>query len=61
MLEHLALREAVAKLPEKERIVISLRYFHDMTQEQTARIISVSQVQVSRIEKKAIERLKSAL
>lgn len=59
--EHLSLREAIEKLPERERLVISLRFYHDMTQEQTARVISVSQVQVSRLEKKALSRLKTFL
>ena len=61
MIEKLALRHAIARLPERERSVINLRYFHGLTQEQIARIISVSQVQVSRIEKKAIIRLRELI
>ena len=54
MLEKIALRQAIAELPEREKCVISLRYFHGLTQDRVARVLNVSQVQVSRIEKKAI-------
>lgn len=57
-LEKITLRQAVKKLPEREAKVINLRYFHGLTQERVARVLSVSQVQVSRIEKKAIARLR---
>ena len=61
MLEKVALRQAIAKLPEREMKVIHLRYFHDLTQERVARIMEISQVQVSRIEKKAISRLRELI
>lgn len=61
MIEKMALRQAICKLPEREKTVISLRYFHGLTQERTAKIMSVSQVQVSRIEKKAITRLRDLI
>ena len=61
ILEKMALREAVGKLPERESMVIRLRYFHGLTQERISKILSVSQVQVSRIEKKALERLNEFL
>ena len=54
MLEKIALRQAISELPEREKTVISLRYFHGLTQERIAKVLGVSQVQVSRIEKKAI-------
>ena len=54
ILDKLSLQTALQALPERERLVLQLRYFHALTQEQTARIIGVSQVQVSRLEKKAI-------
>ena len=47
MVEKIALREAIDSLPERERITILLRFFRGMTQEQAARILKVSQVQVS--------------
>ena len=54
LLEKIALRQAIAELPQRERTVIQLRYFHGLTQDRIARVLGVSQVQVSRIEKKAI-------
>lgn len=59
--ERLALREAVSALPERERQVIALRYFHNLTQDRTAKLLGVSQVQVSRIERRAIADLKEKL
>lgn len=58
MLEKLALRQAIDRLPDREGMVIRLRYFHGLTQERTARVLQVSQVQVSRIEKKALQKLR---
>lgn len=54
MLERIALKQAISELPERERTVIHLRYFHGLTQDRVAKVLGVSQVQVSRIEKKAI-------
>lgn len=61
MLNRIALRQAIDALPERESMVIRLRYFHGLTQERISRILSVSQVQVSRIEKKALTRLRQTL
>ena len=61
MLESIALRQAIDRLAEREALVIKLRYYHALTQERIAKILSVSQVQVSRIEKKALEHLRSYL
>ena len=61
MVEKIALRQAISNLPERERRVIQLRYFHGLTQERVAKVLSVSQVQVSRIEKKAIGLLRELL
>ena len=61
VLEKIALRQAIDRLCEREAMVIKLRYFHGLTQERIAKVLSVSQVQVSRIEKKAIERLREYL
>lgn len=54
MVEKIALRQAIEALPEREKTVINLRYFHCLTQQRVAKVMDVSQVQVSRIEKKAI-------
>lgn len=61
MVERIALRQAVDKLPEREQSVIRLRYYHSLTQQQAARILEVSQVQISRIEKKALEKLREMM
>lgn len=61
LVEKISLRQAIEKLPEQERTVVNLRYFHGLTQERVARVIQVSQVQVSRIEKKALRNLKNLL
>ncbi len=61
LVEKLALREAIDQLPEREAMVIRLRYYHDLTQERVARILAVSQVQVSRIEKKALSHLRDMM
>ena len=61
LLEKLSLKQAISRLPEKEATVIGLRYFHGLTQDRVSRILNVSQVQVSRIEKKALLRLKELL
>ena len=54
MLEKIALKQAISELPEREKTVIALRYFHGLTQDRVAKVLGVSQVQISRIEKKAI-------
>ena len=61
LVEKIALREAIEALPERERMTILLRFFKGLTQEQTARLLGVSQVQVSRLERRAIEKLYLAL
>lgn len=58
MIEKIALKEAITRLPERERLVIDLRYFRGLTQDKTAGILGVSQVQISRIEKKALAELR---
>lgn len=58
LLERIALHQAIDALEERERMVISLRYFHGLTQQRISFMLNVSQVQVSRIEKKAIQQLK---
>ena len=61
MVEHVALRAAVEKLPEREKQVIALRYYHGMTQQASARVLHVSQVQISRLERRAVELLRTML
>ena len=61
MVEKISLRQAIAELPEREATVIRLRYFHGLTQQRVSAVLSVSQVQVSRIEKKAIAHLRQRM
>lgn len=61
LVERFALRGAIEALGDKERKVILLRYYRSMTQAQCAQLLGVSQVQVSRIEKRAVERLRELL
>ncbi len=60
MVEKIALRSAIEALPESEKKTILLRFFKGLTQAQAARILKVSQVQVSRLERRALERLRQA-
>ncbi len=61
MLEKLLLKEAIARLPERERKIVVLRYFRDMTQSEVAKAIGVSQVQISRIESKVMLELRRTM
>lgn len=61
MVEKIALRQAIDALPEREKRIIQLRYFHGLTQQRIAKVMNVSQVQVSRIEKKALAMLKDLI
>ena len=61
ILERLSLHAAVSRLPPRDRQLICLRYFRGLTQARTARILGVSQVQVSRLERKALACLREQL
>ena len=61
ILNRLVLKEMISKLDEKSRQIIMLRYFKDKTQIQVASVLGISQVQVSRIEKKILAKLKGIL
>lgn len=61
LVERISLRQAIDRLPEREGMVIKLRYFHSLTQERVAKVLQVSQVQVSRIEKKALGHLRELI
>ena len=60
-LEYISLADAMKALPSRERVVIMLRFFRCMTQQQTAKVMNISQVQVSRIEHSAIGHLKEKM
>ncbi|NME82940.1 RNA polymerase sporulation sigma factor SigF [Clostridium sp. SM-530-WT-3G] len=61
LIEKIALKEALRSLDEKARQIIMLRYFKDKTQVQVANMLGISQVQVSRIEKKVLRQMKKKL
>ena len=61
LVEKISLHQAIDKLPQRDATVIHLRYFHGLTQERVSKVLGVSQVQVSRIEKKAIMELRDLL
>ena len=61
LVERISLKQAISRLSEREAMVIDLRYFHGLTQERVAKVLGVSQVQVSRIEKKALANLRELL
>lgn len=58
LLDKITLKEELKKLSKKEQLLINLRYYKDLNQEEIAKIFGVSQVQISRMEKKIIEKLK---
>ena len=58
MLERIELKRAIDRLPEKEKQVIALRYFHGLTQQSCARVLHVSQVQISRLARRAVTRMR---
>ena len=59
VVENLLLKEVLGKLEKRERQIIMLRYFEDRTQSEIGELLNISQVQVSRIEKKVLSKLKS--
>lgn len=61
MMERLSLMEALEHLDAKERQIITMRYFQDRTQSDVAKCIGISQVQVSRIEKRVLSQMREAL
>lgn len=61
LFDRLALREAISKMPEMWREIVGLRFYRDMTQQQTADILGVTQVKISREEKKLIAFLRSRM
>lgn len=61
MIDRLALKEALKSLEPKARQIILLRYFKDKTQIQVAKMLGISQVQVSRIEKKVLQQMRKKL
>ncbi|MDE6357188.1 MAG: RNA polymerase sporulation sigma factor SigF [Eubacteriales bacterium] len=61
IVDSIVLKQVIENLEEREREIITLRYFQDKTQNQVAEIIGVSQVQISRIEKKVLSKIRAYL
>lgn len=61
LIDKIALREVLASLEPRERQIIVLRYFNEKTQCQVAELLGISQVQVSRIEKKILDKLRKRI
>ena len=61
MTDKLALAEAIGKLDERSRKIVYLRFYKDMSQQQTAEVLGITQVKVSREEKKIFEFLRREL
>ncbi|MBL0387596.1 RNA polymerase sporulation sigma factor SigF [Tumebacillus sp. ITR2] len=59
--DKLALHDALARLPERERLIVFLRFFRDKTQAEVAEVLGISQVQVSRLEKKIMQQIRDQL
>lgn len=58
-IDNIVLKDIIKELPDKDKKILALRYFEDKTQSEIAGILNVSQVQVSRLENKIINKLKS--
>lgn len=56
--DRFALKEAIISLTDRERLIVYLRYFKDQTQSEVAERLGISQVQVSRLEKKILKQIK---
>ena len=61
LLDNIILKEMIDNLEERERKIILLRFYKEQTQSQVGKILGITQVQVSRIEKKVLEKMKSKL
>ena len=61
IIEHLALEEVLSKLPAREQNILRLRFFQDKTQSEVAKLIGISQVQVSRLERGALKKIKELI
>ena len=61
LIDNILLKKLLAELPEREKTVIKLRYYKDMTQSEVAKVLGVSQVQISRIESKVIGKMRRQL
>lgn len=61
MIDNIVLKEVMQKLDERDKQIIILRFYRDKTQSEIAKVMGVSQVQVSRLENKVIEKMRKAI
>lgn len=61
LIDKITFSSLIEKLPIREREIILMRYYHDKTQSETAKLLGISQVQVSRIEQKILEKFKKII
>ena len=61
LIERFTLDAALEALPERERMVIALRFYHGLMQDKTAKVLGISQVQVSRLERRALESMREKM
>ena len=59
--DKIALHEVLGRLPERERLIVYLRFFRDKTQSDVAKVLGISQVQVSRLEKRILQSIRNEL
>lgn len=59
--DKIALHEVLSRLPERERLIVYLRFFKDKTQSDVAKVLGISQVQVSRLEKRILQSIRMQL
>ncbi len=61
LLTRISLRQAIMDLPGRDRVIIVMRYFRGRTQTEVARVLGLSQVQISRLEKKILEEMREKI
>ena len=61
VLDSISLKEALSSLDERDKKIVLLRFFRDKTQSEIANVLNISQVQVSRLECKIIEKMREKL
>lgn len=61
LMNHMLIEQAMADLDEKQRRLIELRYYQDKTQTEVAKILGISQVQVSRLEKRLLQQMRNTI
>ena len=59
-IDKMLIKDSIEKLDERERKIVYMRYYKDKTQSEVAKVLNVSQVQVSRLETKIIEKLRES-